>query len=301
MPQTINQMYLQLHMSGYNVIRVHTDRGGDFRGSLLENWCAVRSIVRSRTAGGSAQSNGWAERAIQEVKSRMQRALLQAQMTSEEWPLAGRYVHELERRWMGRELRHIATDSTIWGEGICEAKALGTEGPGANPRGGTLHRPRRSRTSHSQRQRESGYTSVFIGNTQKPDKEAWIALMTEQDEEAEAYARRRRLREKSSVKIRKMQEVELLEDENVITEETNEQIEEEQLERNSHMERIKTTLAQESQLMLKEDVETMGVTFDEIRRLKTAMTETAEDDVLRTRIISVPELMAEKEKWIEMV
>ena len=67
------------------------------------------------------------------------------------------------------------------------------------------------------------------------------------------------------------------------------------------MERIKTTLAQESQLMLKEDVETMGVTFDEIRRLKTAMTETAEDDVLRTRIISVPELMAEKEKWIEMV
>ena len=113
----------------------------------------------------------------------------------------------------------------------------------------------------------------FIGNTQKLDtKEAWIALMTEQDDEAEAYARRRRLRQKTSVKIRKIQVAEILEDENIIAEETIDQIEEEQLERNYHMERIKTILAQESQLMLKEEVETMGVTFDELQRLKMAMT-----------------------------
>ena len=39
-------------------------------------------------------------------KGRESHPLLQAEMTSQEWPLACRYVHELERRrWMGREQR----------------------------------------------------------------------------------------------------------------------------------------------------------------------------------------------------
>ena len=142
----------------------------------------------------------------------------------------------------------------------------------------------------------------FIGNTQRPDtKESWIALMTEQDADAEAYARRRHLREKTSVKLMKIQGGSMLKDENFITEDTMEQIEEEQVEMNVHQERMKTVLSQESQLMLKEEVETRGVTFDELRRLKMAMPEVAEDDVLRTRIISVPELMAEKEKWYDAI
>ena len=98
--EAINAMYIQLRTNGYNVARVHTDRGGEFRGDLLKRWCMARSIHRSQTAGVSSQANGRVERSIQEIKARIQRVLLGAGWTSSSWPLACRFVHEMERRRM---------------------------------------------------------------------------------------------------------------------------------------------------------------------------------------------------------
>ena len=300
--QTINQMYLQLRISGYTVLRVHTDRGGEFRGKLLENWCAVRSIVRSRTAGGSSQSNGRAERSIQEIKARMQRALLQAEMTPKEWPLACKYVHEMERRrWMDKEDRpvppfgeRVLVKRRHWGRRDLEPshEMVRYIAPDPDGHGHVILR-------------ESGNVATlpyYIGKTQRPEqKDSWIALMTEQDEEIEAHARRRRLREKTTVKLKGIAVLGVMENEEVVTYQMEEDIMDDFKELDAHQKRMKMVLRQEGQLMLGEDVETMGVTFDELRRMKAVMPQLADDDVLRTRIVSVQELLEEKEKWYDAI
>ena len=300
--QTINQMYLQLRISGYTVLRVHTDRGGEFRGKLLENWCAVRSIVRSRTAGGSSQSNGRAERSIQEIKARMQRVLLHAEMTPKEWPLACRYVHEMERRrWMDKEDRpvppfgaQVLVKRRHWGRRDLEPshEMVRYIAPDPDGHGHVILR-------------ESGNVATlpyYIGRTQKPEqKDSWIALMTEQDDEIEAHAKRRRLREKTTVKMKGMTVLGVMEGDDVVTYQMEEDIMENFKELDAHQKRMELILRQEGQVMLGEDIETMGVTFDELRRMKAMMPQLEEDDVLRTRIVSVQELLEEKEKWYEPI
>ena len=100
-------MHLQLRAAGYNVVRLHSDRGGEFRGRL-DDWCLARGVIRSKTGGVDPQANGRAERSVQEVKARIQRILLGAGMDYLQWPMACRYVHEQERRrWSGRSDKPI--------------------------------------------------------------------------------------------------------------------------------------------------------------------------------------------------
>ena len=93
--KAMNQMHLQLRAAGYNVVRLHSDRGGEFRGHL-DDWCLARGVIRSKTGGVDPHANGRAERWVQEVKARIQRVLLGAGMECLQWPMACRYVHEQE-------------------------------------------------------------------------------------------------------------------------------------------------------------------------------------------------------------
>ena len=45
------------------------------------------------------------------------------------------------------------------------------------------------------------------------------------------------------------------------------------------------------------DFETMRITFGELRTIKAAIPVVEEEDILRARIVSVQELLGEKEKW----
>ena len=72
--QATNELYIQLRVHGYTVVRLHSDRGGEFRGKAIEQWCRTRDILRTKTPGMSPQANGRVERSVQEVKARVQRA-----------------------------------------------------------------------------------------------------------------------------------------------------------------------------------------------------------------------------------
>ena len=100
----INQMYMQLRAHGYPILRLHSDLGGEFRGRSIKSWCSARSIHRTTTAGDDSQANGRCERAVQEVKSWIRRSLLRADRGSELWPMACRYVNEMERRRMADQM-----------------------------------------------------------------------------------------------------------------------------------------------------------------------------------------------------
>ena len=291
--QAINAMYIQLRVSGYSVVRLHTDKGGEYRGKPLQRWCDARSIHKTTTAGVSSQSNGRAERSIQEVKSRIQRLLLSANMDAEHWPQACRYVHQMERRrWsQGHEKpcppfgAQVLIKRRFWGRQDLQPTHEVVRYMSPDP------------DSHGHRvMKENGMVAVapyYIAKATKPDyDEVWVGLIAEQDQEHQALDIRRRIRGKTTMKTMRLVEEPMMDGIDI-----DEMVEDEDATRKDHHQRLRQVLQQEATLMVEEDLELMGMTFDGLKKIKMAMPEVEEEDLLRTKIISVQELMGEKEKW----
>ena len=121
----IQQMYIQLRIHGYHVVRLHTELGGEFRSRSLKQWCRSRDIQLTTTAGVSSQANGRAERAIQTIKGHVRRLVGMAGMDSSMWAYACRYVHEREQGHEG--------PATVRTRIVGEEKILENEGVGGNP------------------------------------------------------------------------------------------------------------------------------------------------------------------------
>ena len=101
---TIIDMYMHLRADGFVVSQLHSDRASEFCSTRLAAWCRERSILQTWTPGGEPQSNGRAERAVQEVKARVRKMLHGAEVGSEWWPLALRNVNErLRMQRIGKE------------------------------------------------------------------------------------------------------------------------------------------------------------------------------------------------------
>ena len=133
----------------------------------------------------------------------------------------------------------------------------------------------------------------FIGKTTNPVTDgAWLAL-AEQDREVAALDVRRRIRGKMALRSQKVVDTEFLD-----------LLMEEQLEeRREHQKRLQAVIESEATLMpmLNEGLESMNATFEGLWKLKQAMPSLQKDDVLRTRIVSVAELLAERDKWTEPI
>ena len=295
--RAINAMHIQLRVCGYNVVRLHTDRGGEFRGDPLEKWCMARSIQRTKTAGVSSQANGRAERPIQEVKARIQRVLKGAEMSSEYWPYACRYVHERERiRMAGKDQKpmppfgaSVLVKRRFWGRGDFEPTHHLVRYVAPDP----------DNHGHIVLDSEDKMITApyFIGKTTNPVTDgAWMALLAEQDREVAALDVRRRIRGKMALRSQKVEES-FVEDNEFFDSLMEEQLE----ERREHQKRLQAIIESEAAFMLNEDLDSMNVTFEGLWKLKQAMPSLEEDDVLRTKIVSVVELLAEREKWKEPI
>ena len=298
--QAINELYIQLRVHGYTVVRLHSDRGGEFRGRALNQWCRTRDILRTKTAGMSPQSNGRAERSVQEIKARIQRALKGAELGPEYWPAACRFVHQLERRRLAMRQdrptppfgREVLIKRRYWGRGDLE----------------DTHETARYMYQDYEGHghcvlRSDGRFEVapyFIAQVPKPvEDSSWIAIVEEIDKEREALAVRRRLREKTAVSIRKMTLEESVDGQIEDFEET---VELQRREREDHAEALRNVLEEEGRVMLSDGLESMAITFEHLRKMKAAVAQTTEEeDVLRTRIVSVKELLDEREKWTSAI
>jgi plasmid stabilization system protein ParE len=102
-----------LKADGYEVRQIHSDRAAEFISPRLERWCRERDILQTWSAGAEPQSNGRAERTVQEIKSRVRRLLHAARVGPEWWPVALRNVNERLRRermkvnWNGQKFEEI--------------------------------------------------------------------------------------------------------------------------------------------------------------------------------------------------
>ncbi|CAI5484588.1 unnamed protein product [Closterium sp. Yama58-4] len=82
--------------SDFPVLRLHSDRGGEFSSDLLAAYCAEHDIEQSFTLPASPQQNGVAERRIGLVMEVARTSLIHAAAPHFLWPFAVRYAaHQL--------------------------------------------------------------------------------------------------------------------------------------------------------------------------------------------------------------
>ncbi|CAI5929339.1 unnamed protein product [Closterium sp. NIES-65] len=95
----IREARLQLRKSfgsDFPVLRLHSDRGGEFSSRLLRDYCRARGIRRTFTLPDSPQQNGIAERRIGMVMDVARTSMMHAAAPHFLWPFAVRYAaHQL--------------------------------------------------------------------------------------------------------------------------------------------------------------------------------------------------------------
>ncbi|CAI7776322.1 unnamed protein product [Closterium sp. NIES-53] len=81
------------------ILRLHSDRGGEFCSHLLEDFCGVEGIVQSYTLLASSQQNGIAERRIGLVMEVARTSMIHAAAPHFLWSFAVRYATEQLTLW----------------------------------------------------------------------------------------------------------------------------------------------------------------------------------------------------------
>ncbi|CAI7923447.1 unnamed protein product, partial [Closterium sp. NIES-53] len=82
--------------SDFPVLRLHSDRGGEFSSGLLRAYCRARGIRQTFTLPDSPQQNGIAERRIGMVMDVARTSMMHAAAPHFLWPFAVRYaVHQI--------------------------------------------------------------------------------------------------------------------------------------------------------------------------------------------------------------
>ena len=105
--RAVADFYLRLKADGYTVSQIHTDQGGEYISDVMKEWTMKRDILHTFTPGDSAQSNGRAEVAVQQIKNEIRRALLGGGADYDRWPLAARFVNEVHRlKQVGKVVKH---------------------------------------------------------------------------------------------------------------------------------------------------------------------------------------------------
>lgn len=92
------EIYLQLRSDGFPIHTIHTDQGREFVHRDLRSWMASRGIRHSTNSGEDPKGNGRAERAVQEVKSRVRHLLHGPSTEVSWWPMALRFAMETRIR-----------------------------------------------------------------------------------------------------------------------------------------------------------------------------------------------------------
>eukprot|EP00435_Cladocopium_sp_Y103_P020138 s2720_g4.t3 len=285
----IIDFYLMLKADGYEVRQIHSDRAAEFISPKLERWCRERDILQTWSAGAEPQSNGRAERTVQEIKARVRRLLHAAQVGPEWWPVAVRNVNERLRRermkvnWNGQKfeeipafMQEVTVKKRFW-----RTKELEPGREVVKYLSPTwLHHGhwvlRHDGTKMLAR-------AVFKRMTEPVDDQAWIAL----EEALTPVDLRRRLRGK--VLVRKV--------EGSRKDDKPHDLDQSDRAKEKHLERI---IQEEMVHVLHDEMEVAQQVLDATKALQ-GMRATEEDEILQTKIVSPQEVKKNAEAWRDAI
>ncbi|CAI7860345.1 unnamed protein product [Closterium sp. NIES-54] len=122
----IREARLQLRKSfgsDFPVLRLHSDRGGEFSSRLLRDYCRARGIRQTFTLPDSPQQNGIAERRIGMVMDVARTSMMHAAAPHFLWPFAVRYAaHQLNLH--PRVSRPAMSPVLLWTGKVGDASAF---------------------------------------------------------------------------------------------------------------------------------------------------------------------------------
>ncbi|CAI6009850.1 unnamed protein product [Closterium sp. NIES-65] len=122
----IREARLQLRRSfgsDFPVLRLHSDRGGEFSSRLLRDYCRARGIRQTFTLPDSPQQNGIAERRIGMVMDVARTSMMHAAAPHFLWPFAVRYAaHQLNLH--PRVSRPAMSPVLLWTGKVGDASAF---------------------------------------------------------------------------------------------------------------------------------------------------------------------------------
>eukprot|EP00435_Cladocopium_sp_Y103_P009390 s5129_g2.t1 len=259
------EMILKLKLDGYQVSRVHSDRGHEFLGTF-ETWMKSRGIVVTKTSGDDPKANGRAETTVKAVYlNEVYRC--QRLDKAPDFPLFLQDVLVRRRRW-----KKEAFEPTVE-----VTKYLGP----APEENGHWIKPA---------DEPPRVTRCFMRKAlERPDEGVWLAI---EREVLDALAKRRRIRGKTAV--RRAQVEEKVEDE-----------EEEEVARVAKMRaQFVKVVEEETKMMLEDDQSLVSEEIEilaGIKKILDAQEKSDDDEVLQTKIISLQEVSKKWSEWIEAV
>ena len=281
------EFVLRLKADGYQVNQIHTDQGHEYYGQFRE-WCDRRGILLTRTPGDDPQGNGRAEVAIQGVTRQIRATLHQAGKGWEWWPMAARHAAEI--------LRYARIEKKVDVPPFMEEVLVRRR----HWRRGVLMEPSTEKVRYICPAwdhhghwvlKEDGtkiVTRYVIRRLAEPITEGvWVAL---EEETLDALQARRRMREKTSPVIRKIQESG--------PEGTPEEPEEMKKRREDEV--IARVIEEEMMKMVEEEIGLVREEFQVLTSLRKMIDRPwEEEEVLQTKIVSPYEVQKNWSAWKE--
>ncbi|CAI7834627.1 unnamed protein product, partial [Closterium sp. NIES-54] len=109
--------------SDFPVLRLHSDRGGEFSSGLLSAYCRARGIRQTFTLPDSLQQNGIAERRIGMVMDVARTSMMHVAAPHFLWPFAVRYAaHQINLH--PRVSRPETSPALLWTGKVGDASAF---------------------------------------------------------------------------------------------------------------------------------------------------------------------------------
>ncbi|CAE7382490.1 unnamed protein product [Symbiodinium sp. CCMP2592] len=93
----VQRIVTEVKALGYPVTRLHSDRGGEFRGNLVRKWALSQGMWPTTTTGSDSAANGVAEAGVRYLKRRARVLLDAGGVSKENWPTAIQYAAAQQR------------------------------------------------------------------------------------------------------------------------------------------------------------------------------------------------------------
>ena len=93
----VQKIVMDVKALGYPITRLHSDRGGEFRGHLVRRWALSQGMWPTTTSGSESASNGVAEAGVRYLKRRARILLDSGKVSKENWPTAVQYAAAQQR------------------------------------------------------------------------------------------------------------------------------------------------------------------------------------------------------------
>ena len=96
--EALSRFHARLRFLGLPILRLHSDRAGEYQSRSFERWCRERSVMRTFTDADNFRGNGRAECAVAQVKRGARTLLLAAGLDESYWCHAARHWSECKMR-----------------------------------------------------------------------------------------------------------------------------------------------------------------------------------------------------------